>query len=476
MIKTSFILTIAALVIIWILGYYQVIQSYESDLSHYKDSLAFYTIQKDQHYQDSINLVNRSPRNSIKFNSSPIPSAFQNPYLNASQGVEAHLVGLEWTGQWFDSTTIKDLQSKFNARYINSIDMIHLDPDYPKSGYPDLFIQINRAPTLYHLGTVSQSLSSVLKIDRPIETYEMVTTNGSHLKMQLWLVQFDITFRIEPDDDYSSDSPTNFEGRHPITNRRERDLRKLKENNNQRYGDMAVVMEFKPKNGSWYISDSDENDIYNTNSEPIMGIGAVECINIQKIGEGGENNNDKRIGIVLNNGKSLPIHPNLESVKSVLLNEEYQVELPDPEIASRDYLEMKDNQGRPVTLNRDLFGVSKYSFIEIKNLGSWETGKTWIFGEKNYNADSFTASFLIQLYVIGEWVVKPTAFTKFEAREPYQVHKPGLFDKLLPDFHLGLFGKLISGIMIGVILLLLLGFFFPPILLIIKRLISAVHS
>ncbi len=468
--KTNLFLIGAIAALVWFLGFNKSDNQYQNELKAYQDSLKIYESSLAQRDADSARLIQANPDGDIAFSTNQIENALGNPYLSASQGIEVHLEGLEWRGKYFDPALIQDIKTKFSGRYVNTINQIHLDPDFPRNGYPDLFIDIQNAPTIYQPGAISSFLKDILNVKKPVNSY-WLNTNSGKAKMDLWLVEFDMTFRIEPSDNHSRNREIVFDGIHPITRESDNSIRGKREMKNQRYDQMNVLLKIQPNVNHWYIADKNENGVYEPNGSPKIGVAAIECLQIQKVGEEGINNQDTRIGIVLNKGKSLPLYPSAESLKSALTGTPFT-----PEVAelTKDYLELTNEEGKPIRLNNQLFNQAKYSYVSIQNLGSWKEEKSWPLGPTTFNADYFHASFLVHLYVLGEWTVKPSSFVAFEARKPFKVTKPGLLDQLLPDFKLGIFGKFVITAVLIIGLTCVLAIFFPPLFKLINALLKRV--
>ncbi|MFC2126576.1 hypothetical protein ACFLU5_17435, partial [Bacteroidota bacterium] len=223
---------------------------------------------------------------------------------------------------------------------------------------------------------------------------------------------------------------------------------------------VSVMLKFKPKEGTWYIADRDENGILIPNGGPKTGIGAVECIGIKPVSE---NENLNNIGVYLRRGSSLALYNTPEDIDSKFKRTSIDME---------DALMRADNKvfkGSTV-INPDLFGKEKYAIIHLTNLGSWQEG-SWLSNIHRY-ADQYHARFVIHTYVLGEWNVKPVSIVEPEPRPPFELKKSGLLDFLIPDFNLGWFGKLMSSggwIIIGFIVLSL---FFPPIAVLLNKILG----
>jgi len=212
------------------------------------------------------------------------------------------------------------------------------------------------------------------------------------------------------------------------------------------------------------------------NPSPKIGIGAVECIFVEKVGEQGENNKATRLGVEIEKGKSLPLYPNLNDLKKQYAYNNYKPEkTPGVNKSVKNlvskYENIVDICADQITIaDTSFFNQPKYSAIDIKNLGSWKQEKSWFLGKTEYKADYFHVKFLVHLYVLGEWVVKDENIMQFEARPPASYTRAGLFDYLLPDFNLGMAGKIFGFILLPVILLLALSFVFPTV----KKLVNKI--
>ncbi|MFC2086254.1 hypothetical protein ACFLQ9_00885 [Bacteroidota bacterium] len=215
------------------------------------------------------------------------------------------------------------------------------------------------------------------------------------------------------------------------------------------------------------------------NRSPKMGIGAVECIMIQKVGEQGTNNSATRLGVEIEKGKSLPLYPDLEELKKIYSYKNFNSEIKDKEQVKpvSEMVSSYENivdicENEIVIADTNFFNKSKFSVIDLKNLGSWKQDKSWFLGASEYKADYFHVKFLVHLYVLGEWVVKDENIVKFEARPPSSLTKPGIFDYIFPDFKLGFGGRILSVILTPILLLLILSFVFPPLRIMINNLLK----
>ena len=165
--KSIILIFLLAVAAIHFLGQAQLNANYDAKLKVYDSEYARYNAAWEQHLKDSIELRNTiPPKDGLKYNRNSIPGSYDKPYLNASQGIEAHLAGLEWKGHIVEGETLTNMEKNFGGRFVNSISHIHFDLDFESSGYPDLMVEVNRAPTLYHVGMLSQSLSKILKVER----------------------------------------------------------------------------------------------------------------------------------------------------------------------------------------------------------------------------------------------------------------------------------------------------------------------
>jgi len=394
----------------------------------------------------------------VKPREEKLPNAMANPYLSASQGVEVHLEGIRWENRWFTASQKHGID-KLNGLAEVQLNQILFDPDFEKAGMPDLNVEVT-APRFFEMksflkdwlegfdlsGFLGQSFSD----RKPIRTYDLESTPGTKQKMSLWLMEFDAFLRIEPSPDHDNTNVGGLE-KHPVTGVPTGKIRREDESKNQRYGNVSVMLKFKPKNGTWYIASRDESGVLVPNGEPQIGIGAVECIGIKQVSE---NKNVNNIGVYIRKGSSLALYNSPEEIDS-----KYYQNTIRPEDLLRPIESKVYTNGSEV--NPNLFGKEKYAIIHLANLGSWQEG-SW-FSKIHRYADLYHARFVIHTYVLGEWTVQPVAIAKPEPRPPFELKKAGLLDFLLPDFNLGFFGKLLSGGGWVIIGLIVLSLFFPPI-------------
>lgn len=448
------------------IGALATIQNTEQAETRYEESLQYYEQARDIARRDTQIILEalRSgmpPQPEIQTK----PSSLGDPYLNAAQGVEVLIRGMEWNGLMIDSV-IAPLKTRFGARYILNHNQLTLDPDFPHCGYPDLHILIPDAPSLQmdSKDLVSRSFRRSLNKEKPLESYNLDLGDNRRGRMDLWLANFEIVFRIIPDE-HDRDNNLPYDGWNHLTRTSGNDIRRVREFKDQRYGNMTLFLEFKPKN-TWYIGEKNENGLFVVNKQPRIGIAAVEAIKIQKVGEEGINNKDRRIALSVENGMAFPLYDSFEELAAVFMGgappAPVRSSSPPPEDPFSAMADNTENAAR--IYNPELFGRSKYTAVQIKNLGSWkDRERGWLFGSRTYNADLFRASFFVHLYVIGEWTVKPESFVATQLQPPVRFVKPGLFDYILPSFGLGRFGQIFSGAVIFIILFVLLGAFIRPI-------------
>lgn len=459
-------------ILILIIGAKMTRVSSDYDEKIYQDSLKYYQNALEKMKKDSLALKQvlagtLPPEPSIKGLSGEaanLPSSdFSKTNLNAAQGVEVALKGIEWSGTMMESVQ-GQLKRNFGARYVNNYNEIIMDPDFPNCGYPDLWVTVPEVPTLTidDRKSVSRFLRKKINKEKPIESYHLQVGNNKKVRMDLWLANFEVIFRIVPDDKHNRNEEFPYTGKHPITKIDADDIRRKRERNKQRYGYLTVFLEFRPKD-TWFIGQPMESGVFKADRQPEIGIAAVECAKVFRIDEKGANKEDTDIYLTIEPGQSIPLYNSLEEVIGQFTDQYHKdAELkPAVETVSADYYKMaQDSTG--TFYNPDLFGKTKYSAIQIKNLGSWKSQQGFLFGNTKYEGDLFKAEFLIHLFVIGEWTVKPNSFVETDIRPPKVITKKGLIDFLLPDFKLGFFGKIFSGTVGILILIVFLSVFFPP--------------
>ena len=396
-----------------------------------------------------------------------LPTTLADPYLSASQGVEVHLVGIRWENRWFKPNQTHRIEQMGGMAEVQ-INQIVFDPDFARAGMPDLNVEVT-APRFFEMKTflgdwlegfnLSGFLGKSFGDKKPVKTYDLNTTPDKRHKMSLWLMEFDAFLRIEPSPDHDNTNVGNLEN-HPVTGIPTRKIRSDVEAKNQRYGNVSIMLKFKPKDGTWYIADRDESGMLVSNGEPKIGVGAVECIGIKAISQSKDLNN---IGIYIRRGSSLALYSTPEEIDSKFTNigiDQDNVIIP---------VETKVFDEGAIA-NPHLFGSEKYAIIHLANLGSWQEG-SWLSSRTRY-ADQYHARFVIHTYVLGEWDVQPISIATPEPRPPYSQKKAGLLSFLLPDFNLGWFGRILSGggwIIAGIIVLSL---FFPPVTALVNKVLG----
>lgn len=396
-----------------------------------------------------------------------LPNSMAEPYLSASQGVEVHLMGVRWENNWFDATHKHGIEKMKGIAEVQ-INQILFDPDFEKAGMPDLNVEVT-APRFFEMRSflkdwlggfdVGGFLGKTFSDKKPIKIYDLETTPEKKQKMSLWLMEFDAFLRIQPSPEHDKTNYGDLD-KHPVSGISTFKIRHDEEAKNQRYGNVSVMLKFKPKNGTWYIADKDKSGMLVPNSEPQIGIAAVECIGIKQVSENKSLNN---IGVYINVGSSLALYNSPEEIDSKFNQTGISPENVITPIDNKVYNEESIS-------NQNLFGKEKFAIIHMPNLGSWQEG-SWLSKKTRY-ADLYHARFVIHTYVLGEWTVQPVSIAKPEPRPPFMLKKAGLMDFLLPDFNLGWFGKILSGggwIIVG---LIVLSIFFPPFGAIVNKLLG----
>lgn len=468
----KFFLILVGIVLIFVGGRTtKIVETYETKI--YEDSLNYYRALMKNFQEDSAAIqeaFSKAIPPASQFQT--VPPSFDDPYLSASQGVEVILRGMEWKGKMLDSIH-PVLRRQFGGRYTLNYNQLELDPDFPSCGYPDLIVTIPDAPSVYmdDKKSLSKFLRKKFKKEEPIESFNLKGQDGKRVRMDLWLAQFDIIFRVEPEKDHNRNNEIEFEGRHPITRESANSLRGNREFRNQRYSEMTLFLEFKPKD-NWYVADESEEGFFQPDKQPHIGIAAVECVQVQKVGEKGLHNRDDQIGVSIENGQAIPLYNSLNEVVSNFADNYRNPNIsPSVETVARPFYSLAEGS-EDFVLNPNLFGKEKFSAVQIRNLGSWKEPKSWLLGKTEFEADLFKASFIIHLFVIGEWTVKGRSLVKTDLRPPTQVVKKGLFDYLLPDFKLGFFGKTISIVILLFVAFVFLSIFIKPFATIFNRMMK----
>lgn len=395
------------------------------------------------------------------------PNSLGDPYLTASQGVEVHLEGIRWQGKWFNARCKHGIEKLGGIAEVQ-INQAVFDPDFKKAGMPDLNIELTPPRFFkmqnffndwlkgYRLGGIMENVLGEIK---PVKTYELETLPGKYQKMDLWLMEFDAFLRVEPSPVHDNTNTGDLNN-HPVTGISTWKIRHDRESKNQRYGFVSIMLKFKPKNGTWYIANNDNTGMLRPNSEPRIGIGAVECIGIKKVSE---NENMDNIGVYLRRGSGLALYDTPGEIDNKF--NQNRVKLTDVQKPVESNVIKKGTIANP-----HLFGKEKYAIIHLANMGSWQEG-TWLSGINRY-ADQYHARFVIHTYVLGEWDVKPVAIAKPSPRPPFSMKKASVLDFLLPDLNLGWLGKIFSGSGWAIIGIIVLCLFFPPIAMFINKILG----
>ncbi|MFG6686230.1 hypothetical protein ACGK9U_06590 [Mariniflexile sp. HNIBRBA6329] len=409
-------------------------------------------------YEQEIRLRNKhlqeiNDEELIKFNDkNTLTSDLNEGYINASQGFEVHLEGIRWFGQWFNKNQDHGI-SKIGGRSDIYLNQLFFDPDFEKSGFPDLNVEVTQ-PKFFDSKNIFNelaerlnlvSIKSRVKDRKPIKTISLTTTPDKKKVMNVFLMEFDTFLRIEPSQDHDNENIGNLE-RHPLTNEKTNKIRRIKEYKSPRYGNVSIMLKFKPKNNVWYIADKDKNGVLVKNKNPVIGIAAVECINIYQKEEEKEN---KKIGVYLRPGSNLALYNSPED-----LDKKFTI----TGINKKDVYYPVESSDYSSLINKDLFGKEKYSIIHISNFGSWDTGG-WFSGSKYYQ-DLYHVKFLVHVFVIGEWDVQPLKIIKPESREQAVVFKPGL-KNFLPNFGITFFGEIIYILGLVLAFYLIINFVIP---------------
>lgn len=435
----------------------EIIKAWQADTARYNQQLVV---------QQQL-LENLRPTDDlIKTRENALMSSMADPYLNASQGVEVHIEGIRWMGKWFTAQQHNGIE-KIGGIAEVQINQIIFDPDFEKAGMPDLNVEVT-APRFFEMNSflkewlqgfqLSGFLGKAFGEKKPVETYDLETIPGKRQKMSLWLLEFDTFLRIEPSPDHDNRNIGNLE-RHPVSGISTDKIRREQEAKNQRYGNVSVMLKFKPKAGTWYIANKDESSMLVANGEPKIGIAAVECIGIKPISQNEQLNN---IGVYLRRGSSLALYNSPAEIDSKF--SESTINMDDALMPISDPVYTEETVANP-----NLFGKDKYAIIHLTNLGSWQEG-SW-FSSINRYADQYHARFVIHAYVLGEWNVKPVNIVQPEPRPAFSQQKAGLLNFLLPDINLGWLGQLISGGGWIIIVIIVLSIFFPSVGLIINNLL-----
>lgn len=430
---------------------------------------------KQQDYSDSAKAFNAGKL--IK-NTLPPDEATELGTSGQFEGPQVAIHALEWMGHSY-------LES--NKRLLDSLNqngaMLHFkgtqlsfDPDHQNWGLPNLRVNLSSVVPYEPEGSIGKILKGVLglrdKNEGPYRVYrkKLLSDNPDYqdkfIEMQLWLTEFKVRVEIWPDK--KSDKPA-YANKisyprwfYPSGNRNT--LADLKEEfDNYRYGNLNVVFRIVPNNASWYVHTRDTLTGYVVKNEtPDIAIAAILCSNLQVGNEEGE----KRIGIALQTGSALTMYPGYQSVTSY--NEEIDVQRK-LTVKASELIESKKPQAASEQRG-GMWNQSQYVWVHFDNIGSWKSGNI-LTGTRKF-ADYVDATFILPIFVVGEWDVRmPSDLVKWIPQKPLEVKGFG-FGDLIPDFKLGMMGKVLSGGVGVFIIILILSFFFPPLMQIINLILN----
>lgn len=391
------------------------------------------------------------------------------------EGPQVSIHAIEWGGRSFMESD-QDSVNRSGAMLFLKGTNASFDPDHPNWGLPNLHAG-SSAVTLYEPeGTIGRILKGIIGLkannEGPYRIYRKKLLsdnpefNDRFIEMQLWLTSFKLRIEARPDI-VTSEKPKDAKritypswyyglgsGRTTLDELRE-------EWDNLRYGNLNIVLRVSPNNAPWYVKTKNQDSGYVViNDKPDMAVAALLCSELVVGNEEGE----RRIGVAMQTGSALTFYPQYRREERT-----YFETIDVSQKISAEAEELIRTKEPPPTnrTNTGIWNQAQYAWIHFDNIGSWKTGK--FLGAKRKFADYMDATFILPIFVIGEWEVRmPSDLVKWKPLPSPVIEQPGLLDRLIPDLHLGIFGRLLSGGMGAFLILLVLSMFFPPVLQIVN--------
>lgn len=324
------------------------------------------------------------------------------------------------------------------------------DPDHSHYGLPDVKISIKDVRLYQPDDERFSNFLNFKDTPKPYRTYRKTLVSDSTqkpkvLEMQLWLTEFDVTVDVRPDLDTRNskrkeDTTITYPGFWYGLHKKRVNLEDLQaEYKDQRYGNLAFILEVIPDGAPIYVDTGKEKP-----AKADFAVGAIYCTK----------------ALIGNEEKVQRINTNIHSGQPVYMNHEV------------DFDKMNENPGiyaetitgnidkvMNATRHDDVFIWNKpyYLKLHFTNLGTWRSGLV----NQNKFHDQVTYSFLMPVFVVGRWeVIAPQELLpKWAPPAPY-IRKLTL-NNLLPFWAKGLFGKMVAIALVVLLIFTLMQFVAP---------------
>ena len=364
---------------------------------------------------------------------------------------------------------------------------LSLDPDHPDWGLPNLRINVGPVEIYQPNHTIINKLLGGLgmadntqhpyRIFRKRIKQEQANGNikNSFLEIQLWLTEFHVNVSIIPDKKTKKTKGAKkitYPGKLYYSND-DISLAHLEpEYKNYRYRDVNIVLKLIPNNNSWSLTTSPQyKDYYVSADKPIMATAGCLCSTIDIHGETGRESVIQN----LHPGSILTLYPDYQKPKQY---NKYSKAIGTKDFGGIDFdpienwlkmddiiqaysqppLQTKFNEKFRPNTGRVIWDREQYVWIHIDNIGSW-TRWEGLWEGKTKSADTIDYTFILPLFVIGNWDIKmPAGLTQWQPQAPVKDRGFGLID-LFPGFGFGDIGKYASlgfSVLLGIVLLFVL--------------------
>ncbi len=354
------------------------------------------------------------------------------------EGPQVHLEAIKFHNEYLR-------EQNERLKHIDGVSA-HFDPDHPYYGLPDVKISIQDV-RLYEPETsaISGFLGMSNKNPKPYKTYrkllipDSVGASSKFFEMQLWLTKFSVTIDVRPDKDIPIRISQEEKERlsYPAywygSQQRQIKLKDLpEEHKDQRYSNLSFILKIIPDNSPIYVQTSSA-----TTSKPDFAIGAIYCTRAD-------------IG---NETDVQRISTNVHSGQPVFLNNRPEYDQMNRNLSGlSESMETNASTLLERRMQKDQFIWNKPYYVNLffNNLGSWRSG---IFNQNQFH-DQVTYEFLMPIFVVGSWdVIAPQEILP-EWNPPEPFIKKFSIKNFLPFWKLGLFGKIGSILILGLVLFL----------------------
>jgi hypothetical protein len=372
--------------------------------------------------------------------------------LSQTLGVEGTTDNFEGPKVTIDAIKFynKTYSTTREPEFTNDHTSASFNPDHPYYGLPRVKFWLSPVK-------LQNSLSFFNREPKPYLVYKKPYTKAGKeriMEIQLWLTEFNFTIHVSatagsppvPVTDEEREHiqyPGSWYSRPAGTFVKLGELRR--EESNNRYGSLTAIIKIAPNKNPFYVKNMGADAI--EEKKPEFAVAAVYCSGLETIKES-ENRLD------LNVCKGNVVYLNTEGEIDNEIRSDARAEYLTSLTQNIAETKMKgDDQGRSI------FGRDYYIKIRSKNIGTWMKRK--FIGSKEVWGDKVDFSFIMPIFVIGDWVVKTPSEIIPKWDPPAAYHTKVNLLSFLPSFKLGIIGRVISAGIIVFFVLIILSVFSP---------------